>query len=493
MQASSSIDSVELSQQRNKVIDCATKAITKYNKVASQNALFDIDGFIKIKYDISKDLIAIIDQYSKIIGEMSLDAPTITIVNQEDANSVKVCWKTTQKIRNCIEKCKDKNSFKYQLLPMINNGSKTGKNAENLRVLEPIDIKCNENKHIIKISENLIQEFEYKCDEKRDSDLDGLQFQCQMRTINDELNIRSKWGDIFSTKITIVPFEYNCVFTNLNATGRLGPTSFENYYFGQYHENDVKLSNKYQGYQIWTVPKSGWYKIICFGASGGDNTKYNLTGGKGAKVGGLIELKKNDQLQIVVGQTGQSTSNGLGGGGGGGTFVATMDNKPLFVASGGNGACYYKYKVNGINGLAIQSENRNDIKKFGGIESDGSAARGASFKNDFITFKSRKECEKCNGTSFLDGALGGKKYDEYCSDGGFGGGGGSYLEGGGGGGYIGGLVSNQNDKINQYPHFGALSFNIGKKERIMESGVNVGHGKVVISFRKSYTKEKETV
>ena len=35
----------------------------------------------------------------------------------------------------------------------------------------------------------------------------------------------------------------------------------------------------------------------------------------------------------------------------------------------------------------------------------------------------------------------------------------------------------------KHSNFGALSFNIGKKERIMESGVNAGHGKVVVSFR----------
>ena len=62
-------------------------------------------------------------------------------------------------------------------------------------------------------------------------------------------------------------------------------------------------------------------------------------------------MTKNDEIQIVVGQKGQST----------------IDNKALFVASGGNGMSCRDKKFNGIGGLTIQSENRNDIEKFGGI------------------------------------------------------------------------------------------------------------------------------
>ena len=120
---------------------------------------------------------------------------------------------------------------------------------------------------------------------------------------------------------------YGCTFTTLNGAGIYGPTSMDEYK-GQPHFNDTKLvvkaqtntnsrllsfikgskgkkeknqksKNEYEtiptGMQLWTVPKTGQYKVICYGAKGGDSISKNLSnkhlcGGKGAKIGSIFQL-----------------------------------------------------------------------------------------------------------------------------------------------------------------------------------------------------------
>ena len=148
--------------------------------------------------------------------------------------------------------------------------------------------------------------------------------------------------------------------------------------------------------------------------------------------------------------------------------------------------------MNGIDGLCFSSENRNN---YGGYETNGRAARGASFKNDFDIFKSYKESDKydynkCNPKTFLDGAIGGKKHNYGGSDREFGGGADSDCEGGGSG-YIGELISRQdydNKDPNKYWTYGALSyicqdenivenvFNVTQNNNMMISGINNDNG-----------------
>jgi hypothetical protein len=89
----------------------------------------------------------------------------------------------------------------------------------------------------------------------------------------------------------------------------------------------------------FTVPDTGTYQIIAFGAQGGDGSTSNDTGavgGKGAKIQGDFQLASGDHLKIVVGGAGQSGS--YYGGGGGGSFVFVPNGQPLVVAGGGGGA-----------------------------------------------------------------------------------------------------------------------------------------------------------
>jgi hypothetical protein len=87
--------------------------------------------------------------------------------------------------------------------------------------------------------------------------------------------------------------------------------------------------------RTWTVPGNARYRITAQGAAGGHGTmSTTMLGGLGAVVSGEFDLRKNDVLQIVVGQQGVSTPRSAGGGGG--TFVV-KNGVPLVVAGGGGG------------------------------------------------------------------------------------------------------------------------------------------------------------
>src|SRR5947207_14515050 len=73
----------------------------------------------------------------------------------------------------------------------------------------------------------------------------------------------------------------------------------------------------------FTVPTTGSYQILAFGAQGG-NSEIRAgsfgVGGLGAQIGGDFSLTAGEILQIAVGGSGGSDNRG-GGGGGGASFV----------------------------------------------------------------------------------------------------------------------------------------------------------------------------
>jgi hypothetical protein len=84
----------------------------------------------------------------------------------------------------------------------------------------------------------------------------------------------------------------------------------------------------------FSVPATGDYQILAFGAQGGSATSGSLigVGGLGAQIGGDFRLTVGEILQIAVGGAG-----GDNGGGGGGSFVVGPGNTPLVIAGGGGG------------------------------------------------------------------------------------------------------------------------------------------------------------
>src|ERR1700730_6347380 len=65
----------------------------------------------------------------------------------------------------------------------------------------------------------------------------------------------------------------------------------------------------------FTVPVTGTYRILAFGAQGG-NSEAGGGGGLGAEIGGEFSLTAGETLNIYVGGAGGSVVFGSGGGGG---------------------------------------------------------------------------------------------------------------------------------------------------------------------------------
>ena len=165
---------------------------------------------------------------------------------------------------------------------------------------------------------------------------------------------------------------FRAVFTNLGASGRLGPTSLGSYYSGQDHDGQVTLVS---GIQQWTVPHTGDYQIEAIGAAGGYE-KYSNRGqynGRGARMKGTFRLLKGETIKILVGQEGGINTRGSSSGGGGGTFVVRGSNTPLIIAGGGGGIASASSRHSGCDASTGTTGNAG-YKSWSG----GSGGQGAT-------------------------------------------------------------------------------------------------------------------
>jgi hypothetical protein len=99
----------------------------------------------------------------------------------------------------------------------------------------------------------------------------------------------------------------------------------------------------------FTIPTTGTYQILAFGAQGGNFVNGNMfgPGGLGAEIGGDFSLTSGEKLQIAVGGAG----SGLGGGGG--SFVVGPGNTPLVIAGGGGGGGGWYLLVSACRARAV--------------------------------------------------------------------------------------------------------------------------------------------
>ncbi|XP_015747669.1 PREDICTED: RNA-binding motif protein, X-linked-like-3 isoform X6 [Acropora digitifera] len=285
------------------------------------------------------------------------------------------------------------------------------------------------------------------------------------------------------------------VFTNLGASGRLGPTSIGSHYRGKDHDGQVTLAS---GIQNWTVPISGEYQVEAIGASGGYDTYANSRQyrGRGARMIGTFSLIKGEIIQILVGQEGGINTASNTSGGGGCSFVVRGAAIPLIIAGGGggidsatarhsqcdaststNGNTGYKSLAGGSGGSGAQAFNSGYLGGGGGgFYSSGRSS--AHFGGTPGTHGGE------GGKGFLQGGVGGRAL--HNGDGGFGGGAGAYgLSGGGAGGaggYSGGgSGENEHDSCGG----GGGSYNAGKYNQSYCCYNTAGHGKVIITFLQS--------
>jgi hypothetical protein len=286
-------------------------------------------------------------------------------------------------------------------------------------------------------------------------------------------------------------------------TGRFGPSLSE---MRSALGNPTWASNtnflnqgRAQGYQVWTVPRTGTYEFTVAGARGQRAPGWNDT--FGAVVRGRVALTQGDKLEMIVGQMANSgaTNNSSHAGGGGGSFVCfNGTNNPLFVAGGGgggystfseqrwhNGQTRRQPRWDGYN-LSPASSGSQPAIGFGGPGYHGGG--GGGLLGGGTTYPGRSLSESAassdgNAHFFTQGAgfsgsnewgtfyaIGGNSNSGTETLGGFGGGGGGHSgnnTGGGGGGYSGGPGG-------QTSLGGSIGAGIGGGSFIVSSATNIG-------------------
>lgn len=275
-------------------------------------------------------------------------------------------------------------------------------------------------------------------------------------------------------------------FTTAGVTGRTGPTlaqcrsAYSSASWAQDATNNW-LNMTTQGIQLWKVPASGTYKILCAGAAGGDPNSF---GGRGIIVESTISLSSGQVVKILVGQMGGKSSSS---GGGGGTFVATEANSALVVAGGGAGCLGTLTSSIATSDGNSGTSGRNAFDGTGTGGTSGGGGTGASAGwggggggftgNGTAGSQAASWGYSGLGTSFINGGTGGDS--ATAAVGGFGGGGGTHGNtggGGGGGGYSGGGGSGQDTTNNAGGGGGSYSISA-----LTTNGYNSGHGYVTIT------------
>ncbi|EHK02276.1 hypothetical protein HRED_01906, partial [Candidatus Haloredivivus sp. G17] len=305
------------------------------------------------------------------------------------------------------------------------------------------------------------------------------------RPIVGEIAIKRYFLTLLSILLFISPVMAQTYdFNNCGSLGKNGPSSCS--YTG---DNSVVINN--QGFQKWTVPESGKYRIKAAGAQGAAGDP-SYRGGYGALVKGSFNLREGEDIVIAVGQKGTAGSpstNDNDGGGGGGSFVVSSSDYTsastsdiLVIAGGGAGTRAY-VNDNGCPGnegeYAIEGSGSDQTSSCpvkstdlgeGGIVSSGSwgsagGGWGSNGEGDYDT--------SAGGRSWFNGLEGGHDSESPPAPGGFGAGGSGHGSwgGGGGGGYSGG----DGGRVAG----GGGSYNTGS-DQSNTGGENSGHGYVEI-------------
>lgn len=282
-------------------------------------------------------------------------------------------------------------------------------------------------------------------------------------------------------------FEFtDATFTPGGQVGRFGPslTQAKNGLSGtgvDNWKNNTSYFNTSNGIQLWTVPKTGTYRIETWGAQGGNGTNNNYFGGYGSRMRGDFILTEGDILKILVGQTGGAYY----GGGGGMTAVATNSNTPLIVSGGGNTRSpWSSFAVNAVttnNGTPGQNYNNGGTNgNGGGTGPYGTCSGGAGFYGNGSSNGYNAAPQSfinggngnINGCGNSIGGFGGGSASDGCYYGQSGPGGG-YSGGGGGstGGNYGGAGGSYNNGSNQSNSAGGTG-----------TATLSGNGKVIITF-----------
>ena len=272
-------------------------------------------------------------------------------------------------------------------------------------------------------------------------------------------------------------------FTNAAATGRFGPTfaQMKTAYNSTVWYNTPAWFNEVsgkRGLQLWTVPKTGTYRIKAYGGKGGPNGDSTHYGGNGGYCMGDFPLSGGEKLIIIVGHHGVVGPYGSGsawvaGGGGGGSYVlkesylSDPQIESIYIVAGGGGGGGYKYTGGGGGNQPLDIDAAVHIGSGNSGYGHGPGG-GVRYNGTPVAIENNNTATKSSfGRSAYNGSLGGtggygNVGSYYYNEGSFGGGGGTAPHtGGGGGGYSGGDTSEWNigpgsgggtSYVSTYPH-----------------------------------------
>ncbi len=226
-------------------------------------------------------------------------------------------------------------------------------------------------------------------------------------------------------------------FSNCGQTGRYGPAlaTCRSSYNTDWDGNNDYYTMPTQGYQVWTVPRTGTYRITAAGARGGNGYNGSSYRGNGRIIRADVQLTEGEKLTFVVGQAGQDRNGSIyhGGGGGGGTFIGkgSGNGASVFMVAGGGGGAnaYGNYGYSGRyrgNGDGETFSNGDISENWGNYRGNGASV--SNYGLDQYNNASYR------ANPFTVDARGGLNSSCYSTFGGFGGGGTPHCHNGGGGG-----------------------------------------------------------
>lgn len=292
------------------------------------------------------------------------------------------------------------------------------------------------------------------------------------------------WIDLGESGGALYDFTSHTFLPIVSAGSNTGPSlaQIQSAYSSTSWATDYITMGSLQGYQRWTVPKDGIYRIEAGGAAGGKDPNTSLARAFGATIIGDFTLVKEQVLEIVVGSRGNEygSPHYNEAGGGGGTFIKNhTSNTLLLVAGGAGGAPSSAYgtacgrDINQGHGQSGQNSGNNACWTTPPTPSPGNGGNTAgSYQggagggyNTNGQDGGTHCCTATGGRSYLNGLIGGLGNCCYSNQtqncGGFGGGGGGQLSGpGGGGGYTGGSCSGNWSSYSSYGGGGG-SYNTG--------------------------------
>ncbi len=266
-----------------------------------------------------------------------------------------------------------------------------------------------------------------------------------------------------------VPFSGSFTFTNAAATGRDGPslaqcrTAYASTAIGWDVNNTSQFNVTTNGYQDFTIPETGTYRLSVKGAKGGTGSNGNLgVGGEGVLIKVEFDFTGGEAIRVIVGQVGGISGSDGSGGAGGGTFVLYgtsitafqqttsyfQTNYIVAAGGGGSGTGLSDPTANGVNGAATNDDgtaaaggnNNQGYNGDGGSDPGGSwsGGSGAGVETNGTQPRESGSLVGAQPKSYSNGFLGGENGPQYGGIGGFGGGASGAWAGGGGGGYSGG-------------------------------------------------------